>query len=95
MNCNLSERAVFHGWLCSCTDADQRIRERNLKIILTDDIQLGRLEQRLAQQNLTNAGTWRAPVDELIRIGPLNVRVRIPADIRGNRVQLLVSKRST
>jgi hypothetical protein len=45
--------------------------------------------------NLTNAGTWRAPVDDLIRIGPLNVRVRLPAGIRGNRIQLLVSKRST
>ncbi len=44
--------------------------------------------------NLTNAGTWRAAVDELIRVGPLNARVRLPAGIRGNRVQLLVSKRS-
>jgi hypothetical protein len=45
--------------------------------------------------NLTNAGTWRAPVDELIRIGPLSMRVRLPDGIRGNRIQLLVSKRST
>jgi hypothetical protein len=45
--------------------------------------------------NLTNAGTWRAPVDELIRVGPLKVRVRLPAGVRGNHVQLLVSKTST
>jgi hypothetical protein len=45
--------------------------------------------------NLTNAGTWRAPVDELIRVGPLNVRVRLPAGLRGNHIQFLVSKDST
>jgi hypothetical protein len=45
--------------------------------------------------NLTNAGTWRAPVDELIRIGPLSVRLKLPDDVRGSRVQLLVSKAST
>lgn len=45
--------------------------------------------------NLTNAGTWRAPVDELIRVGPLNVRVRVPAELSGNRVRLLVSRRPT
>ena len=43
--------------------------------------------------NLTSAGTWRAPVDELIPIGPLNVRVRLPNEIRENRVRFLVSKR--
>jgi hypothetical protein len=45
--------------------------------------------------NLTSAGTWRAPVDELIRVGPLSVRVRLPAGVRGNHIQLLVSKVST
>jgi hypothetical protein len=45
--------------------------------------------------NLTNAGTWRAPVDELIRIGPLSVRVQLPVGVRGNHIQLLVSKAST
>jgi hypothetical protein len=44
--------------------------------------------------NLTNAGTWRAPVDELIPVGPMTVRVQLPAGVRGNRIQLLVSKRS-
>ena len=41
--------------------------------------------------NLTSAGTWRAPVDELIPIGPLRVKVRIPPDFRPGKVQLLVS----
>ena len=44
--------------------------------------------------NLTNAGTWRAPVDELIPVGPLSVRVQLPARVRGNHLQLLVSKRT-
>ena len=44
--------------------------------------------------NLTSAGTWRAPVDELIRVGPLGVRVRLPAGVRGHRIQFLVSKHS-
>jgi hypothetical protein len=43
--------------------------------------------------NLTNAGTWRAPVDEVIPVGPLSVRVQLPDGIHGNRIQLLVSKR--
>jgi hypothetical protein len=45
--------------------------------------------------NLTSAGTWRAPVDELIRVGPLSVRVRLPTGARGNHIQFLVSKAST
>jgi len=45
--------------------------------------------------NLTSAGMWRAPVDELIRVGPLSMRVRLPAGVRGNHIQLLVSKTST
>ena len=60
------------------------------------DCHLYRQKNRLILHlvNLTNAGTWRAPVDELIRVGPLAVRVRMPADIRSDRVQLLVSKSS-
>jgi len=42
--------------------------------------------------NLTSAGTWRAPVDELISIGPLHIRVRLPEDVRGKSVSLLVSQ---
>ncbi|MGH2531445.1 MAG: Tat pathway signal protein, partial [Thermomicrobiales bacterium] len=40
--------------------------------------------------NLTNAGAWRAPVDELIAVGPLQVRVQVPGGNRGGRVWLLV-----
>lgn len=43
--------------------------------------------------NLTSAGTWRAPVDELIPVGPLRVRVRLPAGVAGGRLRLLVSGR--
>jgi hypothetical protein len=39
--------------------------------------------------NLTSAGAWRAPVDELIPIGPLKVRVKAPASRA--RVRLLVA----
>jgi hypothetical protein len=42
--------------------------------------------------NLTSAGTWRAPIDELIPVGPLRVRVRLPQDVSGRRLQLLVSQ---
>ena len=44
--------------------------------------QQGRLVLHLI--NLTNAGTWRTPVEELIRIGPLQVAVKLPAGFRGN-----------
>ena len=44
--------------------------------------------------NLTSAGTWRAPVEELIRVGPLRVRVRVPDTLRTSRAHLLVAKRS-
>jgi hypothetical protein len=42
--------------------------------------------------NLTSAGTWRAPVDELISIGPLQIRAQLPEDVRGKSVRLLVSQ---
>jgi hypothetical protein len=41
--------------------------------------------------NLTNAGTWRAPVDELIPVGPLQVSVRLPEGVRAQSLRLLVS----
>jgi hypothetical protein len=41
--------------------------------------------------NLTNSGSWRQPVDELVPVGPLNIRVRIPVGITGNDISLLVS----
>ena len=42
--------------------------------------------------NLTNAGTWRQPVDELIPVGPLRVSVRIPEGSRPARLRFLVAK---
>lgn len=51
--------------------------------------QPGRLILHLV--NLTSAGTWRAPIDELIPVGPLRVKVKLPQDLPGQRVQLLVS----
>ena len=41
--------------------------------------------------NLTSAGTWRAPIDELIPIGPLRVKVRLPPGISPGKPRLLVS----
>jgi hypothetical protein len=41
--------------------------------------------------NLTNAGTWRQTFDELVTVGPLNIKVQIPQDIIGNDISLLVS----
>lgn len=41
--------------------------------------------------NLISAGTWRGPIDEFIPIGPLAVRVKLPAGVAGKSGQLLVS----
>ena len=43
--------------------------------------------------NLTSAGTWRAPIDELIPIGPFRIKVRLPEGVSGRHAQLLVSAR--
>jgi hypothetical protein len=50
--------------------------------------QPGRLILHLV--NLTSEATWRAPLDELIRVGPFNLKVRIPASIRRPTARLLV-----
>ena len=42
--------------------------------------------------NLTSAGTWRQPVHELIPIGPLRVRIKLPSGVRAKSLRLLVSK---
>jgi hypothetical protein len=57
------------------------------------DCHLYQQEKRLVLHlvNLTNAGTWRQPVDELVPVGPLNIRVRIPQGIIGYDISLLVS----
>ena len=41
--------------------------------------------------NLTSAGTWRAPVEELIPVGPIKVSLRIPGQITNRNARLLVS----
>ena len=41
--------------------------------------------------NLTNEGTWRGPMDELIAVGPIQVKVKLPEDVRGRNSQYLVS----
>jgi hypothetical protein len=43
--------------------------------------------------NLTGAGAWRAPVHELIPVGPLEIRFRLPEGVPGRRARLLVSRR--
>jgi hypothetical protein len=45
--------------------------------------------------NLISAGTWRGPIDELIPIGPLQVKVKLPADVKPRNAQLLVAGRTT
>jgi hypothetical protein len=42
--------------------------------------------------NLTNEGTWRGPLDELISVGPMQVRVKLPEDVHGRNAQFLVSE---
>ncbi|MCX5645181.1 MAG: beta-galactosidase [Phycisphaerae bacterium] len=42
--------------------------------------------------NLTSAGTWRAPVHELIPVGPLQVKVCVPQGIQPKMLKMLVSQ---
>jgi hypothetical protein len=44
--------------------------------------------------NLTSAGTWHAPVHELIPVGPLKVRVRLPQGVQPKVLKMLVSQES-
>ena len=41
--------------------------------------------------NLTSAATWRAPIDELIPVGPLRVRIKLPNGVSGRNAKFLVS----
>jgi hypothetical protein len=52
--------------------------------------QTGRLVLHIV--NLSNAGAWRAPVDELTRIGPLRVRVELPRGLHPRQVRFLVRR---
>lgn len=40
--------------------------------------------------NLTSAATWRAPLEELIPVGPIRVKVKLPAGVAGRGARLLV-----
>jgi len=51
--------------------------------------QPGRLILHIA--NLTSAGTWRKPTDELIPIGPISVRIKLTKDVKGGNLNLLVA----
>jgi hypothetical protein len=42
--------------------------------------------------NLTNTGAWRPPVDELIPVGPLQIRVKLEPDVRGKNLKFLVAE---
>lgn len=53
--------------------------------------QPGRLILHVA--NLTNEASWRAPMEELIPVGPLRVRVKLNTDLRGHRAECLVAGR--
>jgi hypothetical protein len=41
--------------------------------------------------NLTSEATWRAPLDELIRVGPFKITVRVPDKVTNPTAKLLVS----
>jgi hypothetical protein len=43
--------------------------------------------------NLTNSGTWRAPLYEYISVGPLTVRLQMPEGLKAKGVRLLVKER--
>ena len=41
--------------------------------------------------NLTSEATWRAPLDELIRVGPFTVKIRLPQGVKASTARLLVA----
>jgi hypothetical protein len=59
------------------------------------DCHLYRQSQRLILHlvNLTNPGAWRAPVDELIPVGPLRISLALPVGVKGKTARLLVADR--
>jgi len=42
--------------------------------------------------NLTNSATWRAPIDDLIAIGPWKIKIRLTEKVRAKSLKLLVSQ---
>ena len=61
------------------------------------DVHLYQQKDRLVMHivNLTSASTWRQPLEELIAVGPFEIKVRLPEKIRGKNVQLKVSNQKT
>jgi Hypothetical glycosyl hydrolase 6 len=57
------------------------------------DCELYRQRDRLILHvvNLTSAGTWRAPVDELIAVGPIQIAARLPDGISATRCRSLAT----
>ena len=57
------------------------------------DCHLYRQQDRLVLHllNLTNPGAWRAPIDELIPIGPIQVKIKLPQGVAGRSANFLVS----
>jgi hypothetical protein len=55
------------------------------------DCHLYRQQKRLILHlvNLTSAGTWRVPVEELIPVGPITVRMKLPEGVQGKKRLLL------
>jgi hypothetical protein len=41
--------------------------------------------------NLTNSAAWRAPMDDSIPVGPLQIKVQLPPDVRGGHGARLVA----
>jgi hypothetical protein len=44
--------------------------------------------------NLTSAAAWRLPMDEMIAVGPLKVKVKLPSRVSGRNLRSLVSGQS-
>ena len=61
------------------------------------DCHLYRQEERIILHlvNLTNAGTWRTPLHELIAVGPFQVKVQLPEGLATSSVKFLVAVEET
>ena len=57
------------------------------------DVHLYQQKDRLVMHlvNLTSAATWRQPLEEYIAIGPFEIKVRLPENIRGRNIELKVT----
>jgi hypothetical protein len=83
----------------------QRLLINLIRWAASDDIPLniegpGLIDSHLYRQpgraiihlvNLSNPNTWRGPVEELIPVGPLKIKLDLPSDVRGQSLRLLVS----